>query len=226
YVDTMALPDGNTALLMGDVAGHGLGAAAFVFTARALLRSGLAEGRDPRDVVTRANRFLCRDMAEGRFMTLFLGVHDPEKGELSFLNAGHTPPLVVEPGSLRELERTSVPLGVLDSARYDKLVTVPLSAGATFFAYTDGVVEARNPEGDLFGKERLLSLLRVCLNDSPQELLGKARAAILDFVADEVASDDLTLLAYRPLSPGTETQRESSDRAEAASTRTAARGPA
>ena len=201
YVDAVRIPGGRTALIVGDVCGHGLGAALFVFTARALLRSGLADGHALVDVVSRTNRFLCKDMAGGRFLTLFLGIHDPAKESLTYLSAGHNPVLLLENGEeIRELERTAIPLGIVDDAEFGEIRTVPLRAGETLFAYTDGVVEARDENCGLFGEERLVDTVIQERQRKPGDLLRAVREALVEFVGREGApQDDMSLLAYRPM---------------------------
>lgn len=198
YVDALDLPGGRTALILGDVCGHGLGAALFVTAARSLIRSGLSEGGDPVEVVERANRFLSRDMRDGRFLTLFLGVHDPERETLWYVNAGQTPPLVVLEDDVLELAGTTMPLGLDATTSYADAVEIPLRAGEVIVAYTDGLVEARDPGGEFFGTERVMRLLYEQGPKSPDLLVDCLREAVHGFAGGGGVSDDLALLAYRP----------------------------
>lgn len=197
YVDALPLPGRRTALILGDVSGHGLGAALFVFTARALLRSGLAEGQPLEDVLVRTNRFLCRDMDAGRFLTLFVAIHDAAAETLTYVNSGHPPPCVLGRGGLTELTRTDLPLGIDDGQPFDNACTVPLRDGDLVFGCTDGLLEARNPARELFGPERLLAILREVGDRAPAEIIDRVRAAYHEFAGDGAAEDDLSLLAYR-----------------------------
>jgi sigma-B regulation protein RsbU (phosphoserine phosphatase) len=198
YVDVLALPNGGAALLLGDVCGHGIGAALFMFTARALLRSGLVEGAGLAEVVERTNRFLCRDMSAGRFMTLFAAVHDAGRGTLAYVNAGHAAPLLVSKSGVRELPRTGVPLGLIEEARYGPGATAPLRPGDTLFAYTDGVTEARDARQELFGAERLVELLEGAGGLAPGEIVDAVSRACRDFAGARGMQDDAAVLAYRP----------------------------
>lgn len=198
YVDAFALPDGRTALLAGDVCGHGLGAALFVFTARALLRSGLTDGKDLADVVERTNRFLCRDMEDGRFLTLFAAVHDPARESLAYVNAGHASPLLVGEDEVRELPRTALPLGIADGALFDNVQEIPLRPDETLFAYTDGLTEARNPDRELFGVPRLVEVLEHARHLAPCDLLTRIRNVVLAWADGVEVEDDVALLALRP----------------------------
>jgi len=197
YVDIFDAGPGRTALVLGDVSGHGIGAALFVSSARALLRSGLSEGEPLERVVSRTNRFLCRDMQHGRFLTLFAGIHDDAAGRLEFVNAGQTPPLLLHEGSVSLLRRTGIPLGVLEEACYDRTGEAAFDDGATLLACTDGVTEARDSGGDLFGLDRLSSLLSQHGSLPPALLVDRIRETILAYSAG-ATDDDLTILAYRP----------------------------
>jgi sigma-B regulation protein RsbU (phosphoserine phosphatase) len=198
YVDTMELSGGRTALLLGDVSGHGLGAAVFVFTARALLRSGLADGVGLGEVLARTNRFLCNDMAEGRFLTLLVAIHDPESGTLTYAKAGHHPALILHDGGITELTRTALPLGIVDHAEYDETRSVPFDPGMTFFAYTDGVIEARRSDCELYGTKRLHDLYLREGGLAPRKFIARVVESVREYVHGAAAEDDLTLLVYRP----------------------------
>jgi serine phosphatase RsbU (regulator of sigma subunit) len=196
YVDVIPLDRERTALVVGDVAGHGVEAALFVFAARAMVRWGLGEGADLRDLATRVNRTLCKDMSGGRFLTLFVAIHDAARGRLEYVNAGHMPALVAGADGVRELERTGLPLGLMEDARHEAR-QVPLGARDLLFAYTDGLTEARDGRDEFFGLEGVkTTLARGPLR--PSEQLRAVTDALLAFAGDDAVRDDLTLLAYRP----------------------------
>jgi sigma-B regulation protein RsbU (phosphoserine phosphatase) len=197
YVDVLPLGRGRIALVVGDVAGHGVEAALFAFAARAMLRWGLAGDDDLPAVVARANRQLCRDMSGGRFLTLFAGVHDAARGTLEYVNAGHVPALVAgSGGAIRELERTGLPLGLMEDARHD-VRRVPFGPDDLLLAYTDGLTEARGEGDAFFGLEGVKATLLGAAR-RPSEQLRAVTDALLAFAGEDAASDDLTLLAYRP----------------------------
>ncbi|MFI5401580.1 MAG: PP2C family protein-serine/threonine phosphatase [Planctomycetota bacterium] len=196
YVDVVALDRDRTALIVGDVAGHGLEAALFAVEARALVRWGLAEGDDVATVVARANRLLCHDLGGGRFLTLFTAVHDAAAGHLEYVNAGHLPALLTGPEGVRELERTGLPLGLMEDARHG-VRRVPCGPADLLLAYTDGLTEARDAHDEFFGVERVKAALAVG-PVSPPEQLRALTDALLAFAGADAAQDDLTLLAYRP----------------------------
>jgi len=196
YLDAFPLPGNRQALLLGDVCGHGVGAALFVFTARALLRSGLSEGRPLDEVLDRTNRFLCRDMSAGRFLTLFAAIHDPEAGKLHYVNAGQNPPLLLSGGRLRPLTRTGLPFGLVEGTHYELPEPLPFRPGDLLLCYTDGLVEARDADRELYGIERLSAFVEANAALEPQALIDDLRTEVADFSTGPV-EDDLTLLAYR-----------------------------
>jgi len=196
YLDAFPLPGNRQVLLLGDVCGHGVGAALFVFTARALLRSGLSEGQPIAGVLDRTNRFLCRDMSAGRFLTLFAAIHDPQAGALRYVNAGQNPPLLVSGGRLRQLTRTGLPFGLVETTHYELSEPIAFGPEDLLLCYSDGLVEARNAARDLYGLERLSRFLEIQAPRPPQEIIDNLRAEVAAFSAGPVG-DDLTLLAYR-----------------------------
>jgi sigma-B regulation protein RsbU (phosphoserine phosphatase) len=197
YVDVLPLGRGRTALLVGDVAGHGVEAALFVFAARALVRSGLDEGAALPEVVARTNRLLCRDMSGGRFLTLFAAVHDAGEDLLEYVNAGHVPAIVARPGGTQELERTGLPLGLVEDARHE-VRRLAFGPEDLLFAYTDGLTEARDQGNEFFGTERVMATLAGIPSGRPSDQLRAVTDALLAFAGEDAARDDLTLLAYRP----------------------------
>jgi serine phosphatase RsbU (regulator of sigma subunit) len=196
YVDVVPLDRDRTALIVGDVAGHGVEAALFVFEARALVRWGLEEGDGLPAVVARANRTLCRDMSGGRFLTLFAAVHDAASGQLEYVNAGHMPAFVAGADGVRELEKTGLPLGLMEDARHE-VRRVSFGPGELLFAYTDGLTEARDAGDEFFGVEGVKATLTGGPL-RPSEQLRAVTDALLAFAGEDATRDDLTLLAYRP----------------------------
>jgi sigma-B regulation protein RsbU (phosphoserine phosphatase) len=197
YVDVLPIGRERTALLVGDVSGHGVEAAFFVFTARAMVRWGLGEGGALENVVARMNRLLCRDMSSGKFLTLFAAVHDADAGTLEYVNAGHVSPFVAGPGGVRELERGGLPLGLVDDARHEAR-REPFGASDLLFAFTDGLTEARDGSGEFLGTERVAATLALRPAARPQEQLRAVTDALIAFAGEDATRDDLTLLAYRP----------------------------
>jgi sigma-B regulation protein RsbU (phosphoserine phosphatase) len=202
YHDVIPLQDGGVALVVGDVTGHGLGAALFMACVRALLRMLLHTSRDPVAAVAALNAFLCRDMPDGHFMSLFVGILDPKDATLWWVNAGHNPPMLgrgSEPGvPVEELGRTGPVLGVLADASYRLAGPVAIRPGDALFLYTDGFTEARDAD-DLWGEERLLASFRERMDgtDRARVVLDGVLEDLSAFVKGRPMEDDVTSIVLR-----------------------------
>jgi len=200
YHDAIPLADGTLALVVGDVSGHGLGAALFMTSARAVLRSILPASADPVQAVGSLNAYLCRDMPQGSFMSLFVGILDPKACTFSWVNAGHNAPIRVRVGHPpEELGPTGPVLGVLPGFAYRRSATMVLEPGDALFLYTDGLVEARDRTGDLYGDERLQASLAAHALTHPDAsgILSGVLADLAAFVGARPMDDDLTCLVLR-----------------------------
>jgi phosphoserine phosphatase RsbU/P len=143
------------------------------------------------------NRYMARNhLRQGYFATLFFGVLDPASGALLYINGGHNPPVLVRAeGGHALLNPTGPAVGMLSDSTFS-LGHVTLQPGDTLFVYTDGVVEARNPDGALFGMERTLGIVREPDRDAA-DLVGAVDAAVRWYAGTAEQSDDITMLALR-----------------------------
>jgi sigma-B regulation protein RsbU (phosphoserine phosphatase) len=131
------------------------------------------------------------------FVTAVYAVLDMHKGELTYVNAGHNPPIWVRSdGSLESLTRTGVALGAAEGMRYEQRV-IPLTSGDSVLFYTDGLTEAYNAEGEFYGETRLQEALKANHCSSAHELIDIVEKSLLEFVQDMPPADDLTLLVLR-----------------------------
>ncbi len=142
WYDVIAIDASRVGLVMGDVAGKGLAAASLVGTLRAALRAYALEGREPADVIGSLNQLMWSEVEDSEMATLVYLVVDPVAGTLTWVNAGHPPPLILaDDGSTSFLEGPrSMPLGVMPFPSYEE-GTGPLPQGGTLLLYTDGLVE-------------------------------------------------------------------------------------
>ncbi|HYY21954.1 MAG TPA: SpoIIE family protein phosphatase [Thermoleophilaceae bacterium] len=193
WYDVIPLPAGPVGLVMGDVAGKGLAAASMVGRLRSALRAYALEGHDPPSVVERLNRLVWTEHGDSEMTTLVYALVDPAAGTVRWVNAGHPPPLVIEPpGGARYLEDgRSVPLGVLPFPTYEERGTA-LGPGGTVILYTDGLIErpgAHLDEGLAYLAERL--------RDAPAEPEGLCDHLLRSMVPGHGAPDDVALLALQ-----------------------------
>jgi len=158
WYDFIPMSEGRWGMVLADVSGKGTAAALLMSATRGMLRS-LAEARcSPGEVVTKLNQLLVDDFPAGRFVTLVYAVLEPASRTLTFANAGHLPPLLVDNQGARLLHsKAGLPLGIGTSSFPE--VQVHLDAGSRLLFYSDGITEAENPQAEEFGTERLQSLM-------------------------------------------------------------------
>src|SRR5207302_1348055 len=141
WYDVIPIPGGSVGLVMGDVAGKGLAGASMVGRLRSALRAYALEGHDPSTVVERLNRLVWTELEESQMATLLYAVFEPVESTLTWVNAGHLPPLVSLAGTAVLLPgERSVPLGVMPFPTYPA-ESAQIEQGATVLLYTDGLVE-------------------------------------------------------------------------------------
>lgn len=200
YYEVVERADGREIVLMiADVSGKGMAASLLTASLQALSTGPIEDGLPPEEICARLSRLLYRRTPPEKYATAFLGVLEPATGLLRYTNAGHNPPLVVRAaGSVEELAPTGVPLGLLPGARYGA-GEATLSPGDTLVLYTDGLVEASDPEGEEYGLARLKG---VCLQNRslPCRSLAEALEEDLeDFVKGTPFADDRTIVLARRL---------------------------
>jgi hypothetical protein len=204
FYDILPLADGRLVIAVGDVAGKGSPAALLMALLLAILRTLVDEGLEAAELTSRLNAQVTRHAPASRFITLFFGVYDPLTGYMTYVNAGHMPPLLrrQSTGASERLASTGVALGMFEQAAFaaDTAVVEP---GDLLVLYSDGITEAENPDGEPFeeaGLERTLNNLS--LDDL--EAAGRAIfAAVERHAQDKRFADDLTvLLLRRPIKSG------------------------
>lgn len=185
-------------LAIGDVSGHGVGAALLMASGRAFLRALLSQSRDLSLVMSRLNQLIGQDLQDGHFMTLFVGHFDPAAEVLSYASAGHDPPLVQRAGGggQCELRATGPPLGVLDDALFPTR-RVRVAAGDLVALTTDGVWETRDGQGESFGRERLGRALREHCDETPPAVIRGIERRVVAHAHPLPPADDLSLLVLR-----------------------------
>lgn len=195
---------GRLAVAVGDVSGHGIGAALLMAAGRAVVRQGAAMPGSPSRNISLANRHLARDLTEtGRFMTLFFLILDPAHRSMVWINAGHQPPLLYDPGSdsFRELRGEDIPLGVEESWQYHEHWMDYPTDGQVLLLGTDGAWEARNAKGEMFGNARIREIVRANARAGAQEILEAVSLAVRKFRGAGEQEDDVTLVVIRADDP-------------------------
>jgi phosphoserine phosphatase RsbU/P len=204
FYDILPRPDGRVIVALGDVAGKASPAALLMALLLAMLRTLVDEGLAPAALVTRLNVQVTRHAPPSRFITLFLASYDPVTGNLQFVNAGHTPPLLRrQSGTFERLSTGGIALGMFEGSSYEA-GEVYMAPGDALVMYSDGITEAENPAGDPFdeaGLERTLALHAGTFQTVSAGVIGRA---IFDAVEhhrrDSRLADDLTVLVLSRLS--------------------------
>lgn len=200
--DYFVLPDGRLCLAIGDVSDKGVPAALFMAVTRTLIRASAEDETDPAKLMERVNNRLSENNPNVMFVTLLIAVLNMESGELIWTNAGHLPPFVISTGgSVRLLEGRDGPAcGVQEGLPYTSSTTF-LAPGDTLLGYTDGVTEALNPDGELYGDPRLLSRLSEHAPDNAQGATDWVLGDVRVFAKGTEQSDDITLIAAKRALP-------------------------
>lgn len=205
YYDFFPLADGGWGLFIADVAGHGTPAAVLMAITHAIAHAQPAAHTPPGILLHYLNQRLARAYTRGgTFITAFYAVLDPRTRTLTYARAGHNPPRLVRDGRVLSLNgHGGLPLGIVDEQKYGQS-SVVLGPGDLLLLYTDGITETSAPvkngeERQLFGLERLDSLLVDCASSTPAECIGRIQKGISAFSENTPPSDDQTLLAIRCL---------------------------
>jgi serine phosphatase RsbU (regulator of sigma subunit) len=193
FYDFLELEDGHLGLVVGDATGKGVPAALVMSTTCGMLRAVTrAPIYSPGEVLQRVNEALFARIPDNMFVTCFYGVLDPRTGSFAYANAGHDLPYVRRGGDAEELMARGMPLGLMPGMGYEEKEII-LGAGDRVLFYSDGLVEAHDPEGDMFGFPRLRALVAEHAEGVP----------LVDFLMDELYSftgesweqeDDITLV--------------------------------
>lgn len=197
--DFVPMSGGRYAIMIGDVTGHGVGAALLTHAVQAALRSYLEMIDDVATVVSKINQRLVEGVETGNFMSLILAVVDPAARTLQYVNAGHPGLVVCQKQGARELEKTGMVLGVVGDQEYEASPLIELQEGDVLFAHTDGVDESMSPEREVFGVDRLrelVSLLR-CQGTSADGLLAEVESQVHAHVGSDASEDDFTMIAVK-----------------------------
>lgn len=199
YYDFLELPDGRLGIAIGDVSGKGVGAALMMASLEASLRALAPVVDDPAELMERINNLVSQASTASRYATLFYAQYDPVSRRLSYVNAGHNPPIVLRnyAGSCEvlRLETGGSVVGLMPN-RYQRGV-FSHEAGDLVVLFTDGVSESMNAHFDEWGEERLIEFAKTCQGLSALEGVRRILTAAQAFAAGASQHDDMTLVVLR-----------------------------
>jgi sigma-B regulation protein RsbU (phosphoserine phosphatase) len=188
--------------------GHGIAAALLMATARAALRTGALNNESLGTILSNVNHVLAKDARHGRFMTMVLLTVDPAAHAVHWASAGHDPLIAYDPhrGELIELSEADLLLGAMDGESYGDYTFTGLHRGTVLFIGTDGIWEAENPAGDMYGKARLHAFIRSHAHKSAGEMVQDLERELTIFRTGRPARDDVTYVIVKMV--GTPAPRE------------------
>jgi sigma-B regulation protein RsbU (phosphoserine phosphatase) len=197
FFNYFLLPNGQVALLVGDVSGKGVGAALLMANIQATLRARLPLELDLAALTDAVDREVELNTPRGVYLTLFVGILDPGRKTLRYVNAGHNPQFLLRrTGGLERLQGTGLPVGLFAGHGYTENA-VQLGDDDLLFFYTDGMVETENETGEMFGPERLEALLERSRDRRVDDLLAAIESSVREFRGAAEPFDDATMMALR-----------------------------
>lgn len=197
FYDFYARPDGRLVIVIGDVTDKGVPAALVMATTRAILRGASRRMLSPGAALERSNDLICPEIPPSMFVTCLYAILDPATGKLQYANAGHDLPYRRCSEQVEELRATGMPLGLMPGMKYEEKETT-LEAGDSLLLYTDGLVEAHNPQRAMYGFPRLQKLLGVIRDHEGTALIRSLLDDLASFTEPGwEQEDDVTLVAVR-----------------------------
>lgn len=198
FYDFFFVDDTRISLVIADVSGKGVPASLFMAVTKTLVKAKTTVDSTPGQVLTRVNRELCQGNDENMFVTIFFAILDLSTGEFSYANGGHNPPLLLRTGGeVRFIEGANDPMvGVIEGASYTTR-SLLLGAGDWVCMYTDGVTEAMDKAGQLFGEKRLMEHVTGLKKRSVEERIKSVNEEVERFSAGAPQADDITIMAIQ-----------------------------
>ena len=198
FYDFIPLPDGRQGLVIADVSDKGVPAALFMALCRALVRASAVGSPTADEALQRANELILADASSGMFVTLFYAILDPASRKLTYVNAGHNPPILSRRDRMSLLRAKGIALGIIEDIELERR-EVELAEGDVVVFYTDGVTEAINERTEEFGQGRLVEVVVENRGLTAQGLIDKINAAVAAFIGGEPQFDDFTLVVLKCL---------------------------
>ena len=195
FYDFFLIDNDHLGIVMADVSGKGVPAALFMMASKIILQSCAMLGGSPAEILNKTNQAICSQNPEEMFVTVWLGILDINTGMLRAANAGHEYPVIRKSDGLFEVlkDKHGFVLGGMPYSKYHEY-DVQLEPGSKLFIYTDGLTEATDADGRLFGMDRMVDVLNTCPAASSDTIIRTMRHAVDDFVQEAEQFDDLTML--------------------------------
>lgn len=196
FYDFFQIDDDHIAGVIADVSGKGVGAALFMTISKIVIKTQLQLGLEPAEAMTIANNQLCENNSSGLFVTVWAAVYEISTGKLTYVNAGHNPPLLKRKGeeSIYLTDRHGFVMAGMEGTKYSQSDLV-MNEGDTLLLFTDGVTEATDVNNELYGEERLLRLIDSHPCSDAEEIVDGVIKDIDDFTGEAEQFDDITMLS-------------------------------
>jgi sigma-B regulation protein RsbU (phosphoserine phosphatase) len=201
YYDFLELPEGRLGIAIGDVSGKGIGAAMMMASLEASLRALASVGHDLAELMERVNSLVYAASSANRYATLFYAAYDPQTHRLSYVNAGHNPPMILRKLAAAcqvfRLEMGGPVIGLLQQCYQQG--SFHLESGDVVVLFTDGVSESMNAADEEWGEDRLIEFAKTCHGRPAFEVMTEILAAAEQFASGAPQHDDMTLVVLRVL---------------------------
>ncbi|MCK9211221.1 MAG: PP2C family protein-serine/threonine phosphatase, partial [Ignavibacteriaceae bacterium] len=197
YYDIIKAEDGRYFIGIGDVSGKGVPASLLMANLQAFLKSITKQGYDIAASTSIINDLVSENTTDGRFITFFWLLLDDQKKEITYVNAGHNPPLLIRDKKIIYLDKGGMLLGVMKSFMPYESETIQLEKDDILVMFTDGVTEAKNINDEEFSDQKLENILTQKMFSSSDDILSEIKRSIDEFVAGEPQSDDITMITIR-----------------------------
>ena len=202
FYDFFLIDETHLGVVMADVSGKGVPAALFMMNAKSLVRMYAKTGMHPAQVLQAVNDWICENNRQNMFVTVWFGILDFSTGRITAVNAGHEYPAIMPADGRFGLihDKHDILVGIWNDIRYRER-EIDLTPGAKIFLYTDGVPEAHNAAGEMFGVNRMVSALNEVREDTPEGILRHMKKAVDTFAQDTAQFDDMTMLCLEYKGP-------------------------
>ena len=198
FYDFFLIDEDHLYMAMADVSGKGIPASLFMMSSMIILADHAVMGKSPGQILKAGNAAICKHNREMMFITAWVGILELSSGIMKCANAGHEYPVIKHGRGDFELlnDEHDICLGIMEGTEYGEY-ELKFEKDSVLFVYTDGLAEAMDPEGKMFGTERIVAALNEVKEAEPKELLNHMRSKVNDYVREAEQFDDLTMLGFK-----------------------------